>query len=272
MLNSIKIEFNTINNKLLLMQINHINPINTINIYTRVSTNVQASDNHNGLDIQLKECKKYFSKTYKKRTKFNILQDIGSSYNYKNKLVQRNKLLRTLQPESTIIIYSISRIGRNTIETMDFLKKVKQKNSVIYSVTDELFFNKCKLMDKDFYHKVIDSEKSSDLKSIACKKRIQHTKKLGGFIGRVPFGYHCVRENGVRTLKENYHESHVVTLIKKKIKSFAKTSSNPYTKTSEYLNENDILNRDKKWTARTVKYIVMNDMNNLNRKLGNIKL
>jgi DNA invertase Pin-like site-specific DNA recombinase len=256
------------------MHNNNINYINSINVYIRVSTSKQASDDSNGLDIQLNACQQHCLKNYgkSKKVKANIFQDIGSSYNYKNTLKERNKLLKKLPEESTIIIYDISRIGRNTIETMDFLKKVRQKKSIIYSVNDELYFNKCKLMDKNFYHKVIDSEKSSDLKSIASKKRIQIIKKNGGVIGRIPFGYHCIKEDGIRKLKKNYHENHTISLIKKKMISFSKTCSNPYTKTSEYLNDNDITYRDKLWTARLIKYIVTADNNNLCRRLNNIHI
>jgi DNA invertase Pin-like site-specific DNA recombinase len=251
---------------------NDTNYINTIYTYIRVSTAIQASDDHNGLNIQLNECKKFISKNFKKNKKVNIFQDIGSSYNYKNKLTQLNKLIRELVPESIIVIYDISRIGRNTIETMNFLKKVKQKKSIIYSVKNELYYNKCILMDKKFYHKVIDSELSSDLKSIANKKKILHIKEKGGFIGKIPFGYHCIRINNIRTLTENNHESHVIVLIKKKIKFFSKTCSNPYTKTSQYLNDNNISYRDKKWTTVNIKYIIKTDEDNLHRKITNIKL
>jgi DNA invertase Pin-like site-specific DNA recombinase len=230
-------------------------------IYIRVSTLKQAADDKNGLNIQLDACSEYFNNTINKGKlkknylKFNLYKDIGSSYGYKNKLIMRNKLLQKLSPKSLIIIYDISRIGRNTIETIEFLKKIKKKDSMIYSVTDNLFFNKCKIMDKQFYYKVIDSEKNSDLKSIACKKKISDIKSKGGFIGKVPFGYYCINESGVRKLKENFHETHVILLIKKKIKYYSKQCSNPYFKTCEYLNNNNILYRDKLWTTIKIRYI-----------------
>ena len=232
--------------------------INHINVYIRVSTSKQASDGHNGLNIQLEKCKEFISNNqYNKYFNNNgVYKDIGSTYNYKNNLRQRNKLLKLLKPKTLIVIYSISRIGRNTIETMDFLKKVREKDGIIYSLTDNLYFNKDKLVDKDFYYKVIDSEKTSDLKSIACKKNIVNVKKLGGFVGKIPYGYYCEKVNNLRKLKINSREQNIIFTIQKKILYYKKLKKrDAFIRTSEYLNKNNISYRDKKWTASFVRYV-----------------
>lgn len=234
--------------------------INHINVYIRVSTSKQASDRHNGLNIQLDTCKQYISdnKYSKYFDKNNIYKDIGSTYNYKNKLGQRNKLLKLLTPKTLIVIYSISRIGRNTIETMDFLKKVREKNCIIYSVTDNLYFNKDKLVDKDFYYKVIESEKTSDLKSIACKKNIKNIKKRGGFIGKIPYGYYCEKINNIRKLRVNSREQNIIFTIEKKILYYKKLGKkDAFIRTSEYLNKNNLLYRDKRWTVSFIRYVLL---------------
>lgn len=83
--------------------------LNHINIYIRVITSKQASDKHNGLNIQLKKCKKFiFNNKYFNNN--DVYKDIGNTY--KNNLRQRNKLLK---PKTLIIIYSISQIKKKTL-------------------------------------------------------------------------------------------------------------------------------------------------------------
>lgn len=224
-----------------------------IYIYTRVSTKKQTSDNKYGLDIQYDTCSNYLLKKHKKTIHYT---DVGSSYNKKNILTERNKLLKESVNNSLIIIYNISRIGRDVIDTIKFLEKIKKKNITIYSVQDNLTFNKSKLMDNEFYHKVINSENNSDLKSVAIKKKIKDIKNKGGYVGKPPFGYYTIKINDIRYLKEDTYEQKIAKLINRKMTSFSRKYNNPYSKTAEYLNNESIFYKNKEWTKQNIKYII----------------
>lgn len=229
-------------------------------IYTRVSTQQQANENKNSLSSQYEECLDYIKNNINKTKKYiekyvSHYCDIGSTYNKKNILTERNKLIKTIENNSLILIYDISRIGRDTFDTIKFLEKIKQKNIQIISVSDNLIYNKCKIMDKDFYHSVIESEKNSDKKSISIKNKINDMKNKGSHIGKPPYGYYTIKINGIKILKEDLHEQEIMKLILKKIRYFKKNNKNPFSLTSEYLNQQNIKYKDKKWTRQYVNYV-----------------
>jgi DNA invertase Pin-like site-specific DNA recombinase len=244
------------------------NNFKKIYIYTRVSTRKQSYDNHNGLHIQYTSCSEYTLKNYKKHKNIFNFIDIGSSYDKKNILTKRNKLLKESINNSLVIIYDISRIGRNTIDTIKFLEKIKQKDIMIHSVKDNLTFNKSKLMDKDFYRKVIDSENNSDLKSIAVKKSFSDIKNKGGHIGKAPFGYYTIKINNIRHLKEDSHEQEMIKLINKKIRYFSRHCKNPYSKTAEYLNDESLKYKNKPWNRQNVKYVINLSLKYINHSVN----
>ena len=162
-----------------------INP-NRIYVYLRVSTKSQAYKT-NGLSDQHKICTEYIKDNFKGYNA-DYYEEIGSSYNNKSNLPVLNKIIRKFEPNSLLIVRDISRLGRDTFQVISFINKIKKLNSHIIGITDNLCYNYSRLMDREFSHKVIDSEKDSDKKNLILTKRISAIKNAGGHLGKAPYG------------------------------------------------------------------------------------
>jgi DNA invertase Pin-like site-specific DNA recombinase len=236
-------------------------------IYYRVSTISQEYEN-NGLDNQTNLCENYLNNIYKiKEKNINYYCDIGSTYNNRSILKEQNKMIKDLPKysKSLIVIYDVSRIGRNTFLAFQFLNKIKKLNSFIIAVKDNLCFNYNKLMDKKFYNKIIEAELSSDKKSINSLERINDIKIRGGYLGRPPFGFKIIRENNLPKLKICDLEMKVVNQIKKKY-----IKDKCYYKTLNYFNLKKKYNRNKLWTINSIKTIIKKDY--LDEEFNNLKI
>jgi DNA invertase Pin-like site-specific DNA recombinase len=194
----------------------NISPTNFY-VYTRVSSNQQATDSNHGLDSQILICENYLKSIFE----FNDQQiesvvdyytDIGSSYSNPKALHQLNLLFKKLKNDSLILISEISRLGRNVRQVINMLKTIEDKNCWIISVTEGLCFNKSKLMNKQFYQKIIDAERESDLISIRTTNAYKVIKEKGGFIGRAPFGKKKVINNGITTIVDNIDEINIIKI------------------------------------------------------------
>ena len=235
-------------------------------IYYRVSTISQEYEN-NGLDNQTNLCENYLNNVYKiKEKNINYYCDIGSTYHNKT-LKQQNKMIKDLPKysNSLIIIYDISRIGRNTFLAFQFLNKIKKLNSFVIAVKDNLCFNYNKLMDKKFYNKIIEAELSSDNKSINSIERINDIKIRGGYVGRPPFGYKIIRVNNLPKLIKCDLEMKLIEQIKKKY-----SKDKCYYKTLNYFNIKNKFNRNSLWTIYSIKRIIKKDY--LLQQLENLKI
>jgi DNA invertase Pin-like site-specific DNA recombinase len=240
-------------------------------IYYRVSTSSQANDQAHGLDRQTDGCEKFAESTFSaKEYSINYYCDIGSSYNGKNVLSQLNKLIREIVPYSVIMIWDVSRLGRDTIQVFSVLRQIKRKHCVVISVSDYLSWGISRGDDKLFYHRIIDSETESDLKSSRAKAFASACRLKNIHIGTVPYGY---KLSPSRKLVTNTKEQDTIkTLIAKynELKS--------YTLVASFYNKTKMLYRSKPWTARTVCYLVSkhsksNDvLENTIRSMGSIEV
>lgn len=214
--------------------------------YYRVSTRKQ--EQQNGLENQTDACDLYAEQKFNTKEKdINYYCDIGSSYNEKCRLKELDKMVDELENSSTILVYDVSRLGRNTFQVFQMLRKVKKLNCKIISVSENLTFNETRFLDKIFYGKIIDAEFESDIKSDKMKKRLQVMKENGKYLGRVSYGYKM--ENGKVVL--NKEESDIIRLIINKYDELKR-----YYLVEEYLNEHKVLKRGIEWTMSSIKYII----------------
>lgn len=230
-----------------------INPTK-IYVYLRVSCKAQMVDS-NGLEEQNTICNEYINK-YFSGTKYEVeySTDIGSSYNNKNKLTNLNKIKRKIAytTNSLLLIRDVSRLGRCMFDVFTLLKVIKKTNSHIIAINENLCYNKTILMDKKFAHNVINSEENSDLKSIKITDRIQYVKKMGGYIGRVPYGTKLIKKNNIPHIYKNQKEIKMLKLIKKIFLQF-----NDVNKTTVYLNKNNFRYRNNTiWTDKKISSVL----------------
>ena len=231
-------------------------------IYTRVSTYKQSSKTVSLIN-QYDVCKKYITSNYITQNVFHY-QDIASSYNNKKALRRQKAMIKNISQNDLIIIYDISRLGRNIYQVIDFLEKIRNKGTTIYSVEDNLFYGKDKLIDNLFLYKVIKSKEYSDCLSNKTKTTQTFIKENGGHVGKVPYGYKLSHTDGIPKLVIENDEQKIIKLIINKHDNEL-LSFNDIT---NYLNNNLILKRNCNWTYTNVRYIycknknlLCNDMN-----------
>lgn len=230
---------------------------NKIYVYLRVSTKSQIHQS-NGLDEQNKICSEFIKNNFK-GIMVNYFTEIGSSYNNKSKLPILNKIIRFFEPNSLLVVRDISRLGRNTFQVFTLLKKIKKLNSYIVGINDGLCYNYSRLMDREFSHKIIDSETDSDKKHLIATKRINSIKNAGGYLGRAPYGTIKIKSNNIPFLYKNPSEINVIDLMKKMYKK-----EKNIQKIVNYLNLNKIYNRkDLLWTTYAVKNILKKNFPNI---------
>jgi len=223
-------------------------------VYYRVSTQGQADDDRNGLDVQTKACDRYALSLYKmKESCINYYCDIGSSYNNKCILRDQNLMVRHIYPGTVILIYNVSRLGRNIDQVMKLLIKIKKMKGQVISVTENICYGKTRLQDKKFLYRVIESEEKSDYKSDRTTKYIQLIKDMGGHIGRPSYGYSVQKINGIPKLIKNIQEQKVIKDIKK-YKIQYKSSG----EIAIILNRKKILKKGNMWTNLTVDSVKLN--------------
>lgn len=244
---------------------------NNFYIYSRVSSNKQ-NDDANGLDYQDLICETYTKEIFKIDTDvINYYCDIQSSYKTLSKLKDLHLMINDITTNSVIMISEVSRIGRNIHQVLPLLSKIKEKNCWIISISESLCFNINKLMDKQFYQKVIDAEKESDLISIRTSNSNKFIKSIGGHIGSIPYGKKRVKVNGVPILVNCDEESQILD----KINELDKENKDINT-IVEYLNKNDIKKRKYSWTHNSVKNIIStkqkNNFDDMNNNIKKIKL
>lgn len=222
-----------------------------IYIYIRVSTQAQTYKS-NGLEEQNLICDEYIKKNFSKfNGEIETYVDVGSSYKNKNDLTNLNKIIRkiTLEKNSLLLVRDISRLGRNIFQVFTLLKKIKQTDSYIIGIEENLCYNYSRLMDKKFSHTIIDSEEHSDIKSIKSSNRIKKILLNGGYVGRVPYGCMIVKKNNIPYIYKNPEEINILKTIKK---IFLKYKS--VEKTTKYLNSKNIKYRNHtKWNEIQIK-------------------
>ena len=228
-----------------------INP-SYVYVYLMVSTRAQTHKS-NGLEDQCRICQDYLKKNFPKSSIFKYYTDIGSSYNEKNILTNLNKLIKevSFEKNSLILVRDISRLGRNTFQVFNMLRKIKKANSHIIGIEENLCWNHTRLMDRKFSHAIIDSEENSDIKSIKQSDRIKSIRSIGGHIGNAPYGTQIIKKNNIPYLYKNSNDINTLRSIKTE---FLKCLS--IEKTTQYLNENNIKYRGKKWTLKQVSNIL----------------
>lgn len=227
-------------------------PIDYIYIYNRVSTGKQSSDKKLGLSTQKDLCGKYITKFYPDNQNILNFYDIGSSYKTQKILIGMKDLICKLKQNSLILISETSRLGRSKKMVEQILKIVKKKKSFIVSISENLVFGKTKLNDKFFIQKIIDAEKESDTLSLRIKNTHTYIKKNGGYIGKAPFGYSIKKNHrNIPVLKENPQD---FMLIDKIVNLSNECLS--YSEIKDIMNNQNILNNNKKWTTSKVKNIL----------------
>jgi len=173
--------------------------------------------------------------------------EICSASKDMNKLTQLHSIISCIRKNECLLIYSVSRFGRDFNAGKELIDKIHKKGAWVYSITDKISSYNTRFIDllKEAQH---ESEKIS-VNQIAS---IQRIKQNGGHIGPPPFGTCIYRDsNGVRKLKINNEEGEII----KKIRALYKKEGN-YEIVVNLLNFKGILKRGNLWSVYSLKNVL----------------
>lgn len=210
-------------------------------LYERISSSSQDNKKlgHSGIETQNNVLLKFAEKNGLIINQ--TVREIKSGKNM-NKLHNLKELIENIDSGECILIYSISRLGRNLRQLKATIKLVHEKRAWIYSVSDKI-----SSLDEKFEELLKISEYEYKIKSkniIDAHKRI---KQLGGHIGPTPFGYRSFYENGIRKLTENPEERKIIDALLK-----IYNANKNVKKTAALLNKKKLFKRNAAWTPNQV--------------------
>jgi DNA invertase Pin-like site-specific DNA recombinase len=212
--------------------------------YVRVSTKKQVSNGLDGIETQKNIIKNYVKNIYN-IDNINFVEEIGSSYNNKHKLV---KLLDCIKKDNYILLSDISRFGRNPDQLHKYLNLATKRKCKIHSILENLTFGNNKVEDNDFLIKTLQSAQFSNILSEKMKNSILRRKENGEHFGRAPFGYKKINKKLIKDVSQQKTIKRINDLVIMRYK---------YPEIAKILN-NEKAN-SKKWTSKFVKNIIANN-------------
>lgn len=237
-------------------------PYNNVYIYNRVSTPKQSDT---GLPKQHEECTNYLQK--QKITKYEEYVDIKSSYKNSNALYNLNRLIRKIQKNDLIVIARISRLGRNVLQVISALEKVKRKGALIYSVYENLFWNKNKYDNTKFQNIVIKAREKSDILSIKSHDTYNYITSNNGYYGKPAYGFSVGRnENNIPILVPNDQEIRIINFIKDQYENNKMTFFN----IANTLNEKGTNKRGYEWNVLNVKRVYQYNVIDMDSSMNSV--
>ncbi len=115
--------------------------------------------------------------------------------------------LESLEEGEVLLIYSLSRLSRNTKDLLELALVIKEeKKASIVSVNDNIDTTHGK-----FFFTVIAAlaELESDQISDRVKAGISYKKSIGGKVGRAPYGYKYIDKNLVEDEEEHKKDERI---------------------------------------------------------------
>lgn len=213
-------------------------------IYSRISTPSQ----HNALKSQISILLN-FAETAK-ITVDRRCSDVCSGKNPKDQLCLQSLL--EYVDKHTVLIRDISRLGRDYSFTSSAVDKIHNKNSNIYSVTENLFS-----YQPEFLSHLENAEKNLETMKDVQKMSLDNIKENGGYTGRIPYGYKIKYVDGIPKLFVNDEEQKIIEIINN-----MRNNGVDYRNISITINSFSA-NRENEWSEASVKNIVERDLKSL---------
>lgn len=218
-------------------------PGSQVVLYLRVSSRGQddAANGRVGLETQNYALLQYaLNKNYKI---IHTYTDVGSGRNDNRK--QFNKMLDDLPPNTSVLVYSVSRFSRNVDDVTIGIQRVHSRGGVVFSVMGE-----CVSTSNEFMVLARQSQQESDNLSQVVQQSLQRRRELGAHIGPAPYGKEVYRDDtGMRCLRDNQGELHVLRQMQQ--------MEGGYTAIARVLNERNIPYRDgRQWSGDIVSRIL----------------
>lgn len=255
-------------------------------IYTRISSTNQSKINNSflSLDTQKDICRQYcLDKGY-------VIDGVIREVRSGREIHRQTELLDIINncSNTNLVISDITRFTRDSINGIKYLYLAKKKGIFIHFVNDGLISNNITSLNI-IRKRISDALYESDLISLRVRKNNETLKKRGWYFGTPKFGYKITFKNQIRKKTKCAYEQNIINLIielrkgknssdksnliLKKIlpnennpivfidndNSVIKYFDQPYTlsfqEIADLLNEYNIKNRTKQWTASSINRI-----------------
>jgi putative DNA-invertase from lambdoid prophage Rac len=240
----------------------HPTTYNNVYMYNRVSTQKQAET---GLPKQYEECTIGLQKL--RIIKFEEYVDIGSSYRNSNALYNLNRLLRKVEKNDLIVVARISRLGRNVLQVISALEKVRRKGALIYAAYESLFWNKNKYENTKFQNIVIKAREKSDTLSMKARDTYNYITGNNGYYGKPSYGFSIGRdENNIPILVPNDEEVRIINFIRDQYENNKSTFFN----IANTLNEKGINKRGYVWNVSNVKRVYQYNVIDMDSSMNSV--
>jgi DNA invertase Pin-like site-specific DNA recombinase len=181
-------------------------------IYVRCSTPQQNQDDQQSLQSQLAICQEYCENN--DLIIIDTIQEIVSGHN------ATKQSYKSIEKHSNIhmIIADGSRLSRNVSDAYTFVINCSKKNILIHSVRDNIV-TKSHQDYKSLINIVFDASIESSIISKRICSSLKIRRKLGSYIGKIPYGYKCIhtidRKSGIklRKLVEDTMQQNIIDFI-----------------------------------------------------------
>lgn len=206
-------------------------------IYCRVSTNLQIGDNHVTMELQEKRGHEFAARTG--YTVIKTCSDAGISGKSRKNRKGLNEALSLLKKDDALIVFNLSRLARNTRETLEIFEEIQKKKAHLLSVTENI--NSADAVGR-LWITLLSSLAQFERETTAerVSKAMEYKKQKGERVGRIPFGYQLSNGKG-SLLVENPEEQRIIRLIfDKRATLDDKGKPKSYRKIADELNNENV--------------------------------
>ena len=225
-----------------------INKMKKVVGYIRVSTTLQK-EKGNSISNQIDLIKKYRNQNELQLDR--IFEDKGISGMKKNRL-GLNEMFESIKNDNIdcVIVYSLSRLGRKLKDVIEFIDELTKHNIQFISLKEN--FNNNDIVGKLMFN-ILGSINEFEVNLVSERIRdVKQFKKSKNevYCGNILFG----KKRIGKKLVNNDEELEILKKI-----SDLRSMNYSYNKISKYLNDNNILSKEKcKWYGSSVRSVYLN--------------
>jgi len=179
-------------------------------IYLRVSTNFQHQNGHS-LDNQLHKLKQYCD--LNSLDNITVIREIksGKNINSREGFLKMMELVKSKE-YSNVVVYSLSRFGRNTVDILKSIEVMNKYNVSFHSLSENI--NTTTSSGK-FFLTVLSGLAQLEREQISERVSdvLRHKKEKGERIGQIAFGFRL--DESTNKIAKDKYEQYTLTLISK---------------------------------------------------------
>lgn len=218
--------------------------------YIRVSTGDQVERGHS-LPAQQQIISDYCKKN--DLYLIDMFVERGKSGTTTDKRDELQRMMESLQPGTTVIVISISRLSRNVKDTLNIKEEIKSKGCKLI-VLDQPYDTNTAAGDAMFNFQAVSAQYESKIISERTTQVMANMSRNGKLITRPPYGYKVVKDGKVSTLVRNEEEQEVIDAVRGMILA---DPGIPNSQIAKRLNDNGIkIRKSKMIYPATIKNII----------------